>query len=189
MTIARLHPARAGFTLVELLVALMIAGLVVLTVERLFAATIEQSRRIGRARLELDRRENAMRWLADAIGSLDVGRDEPGPFVGAKDGLEFSTRLLTPYGWHEEERVGLRQEGSRLVARLRSGREVLLADSVAGAEFDYLVERGEAAPWLQGWTSSVNPPLAVRVRLYWAPDRAGEPQRADTTLFIVGSRG
>lgn len=154
MTAARLHHARSGFTLVELMVALMIAGLVVLTVERLFAATIEQSRRIGRARRELDRRENAMRWLADAIGSLDVGRDEPGPFVGAKNDIEFSTRMLTAYGWHEAERVAVRQEGSRLVARLRGGREVLLADSMAGAEFDYLVERGEAAPWLQGPTLS-----------------------------------
>ena len=180
---------RLGFTLIELMVALAIAGLVVFTVHRLFAATIEQSKRVVKARVELDRQENATRWLSAAIASLDVGKDEPGPFVGVSDALEFSTWLLGPYGWHEADRITVRRDGTRLVGRLRGGREILLADSVAAAEFDYLIEGGEAAPWLQGWTSSVNPPLAVRLRLYRTPDRTGGPERADTSLFLVGARG
>ena len=181
--------ARGGFTLIELLVVLAIAGLIVLTAHRVLSATVDQSRRVIRARTQLDQEENATRWLGEAIASLDVGKDDPGPFVGTTGEIRFSTRLLTPYGWHEVDRVTLRQEGDRLVARLASGAEVQLADSIAAVEFDYLVEHGEAAPWLVGWTSSVNPPLAVRVRLRRVAESPAAPERVDTTLLIVGSRG
>lgn len=178
-----------GFTMVELLVALAIAGLLALTAHGLFAAAIEQARRVAGARSGLDRRENAGRWLAQAVESLGVGKDDPGPFIGTRDALEFSTRLPAPYGWHEENRVSIRQEDDRLVGRLVSGAEIVLADSIAAVEFDYLVERGESAPWLGGWTSSVNPPLAIRVRVRRAQTRPGDSERVDTSLFVIGGRG
>lgn len=183
------HREPRGFTMVELLVALVIAGLLALTAHGLFSAAVEQARRVTSARAGLDRRENAGRWLAQAVESLDVGKDDPGPFIGANDALEFSTRLPAPYGWHEPNRVSIRQEGGRLVCRLVSGAEIVLADSITAVEFDYLVERGETAPWLGGWTSSVNPPLAIRLRVRRAQTRPGDSERVDTSLFVVGGRG
>jgi prepilin-type N-terminal cleavage/methylation domain-containing protein len=178
-----------GFTLIELLAALAVAGLVVLTVHRLFGATIDQSRRLTLARADLDRGENAARWLADAVASIEVGKEEPGPFIGTTSGFEFTTWLRTPYGWHEADRVSVSREDHRLVARRLSGGVIVLADSVAAADFDYLLEWGAAAPWLLTWTSSVNPPLAIRVRVRRFTTAIGAAERADTTLFLVGSRG
>jgi prepilin-type N-terminal cleavage/methylation domain-containing protein len=178
---------RAGFTLVELLVAIAIGGLVVLTVHRLFGTSTDHARRLDAHRQGFERAANARRWLADAFGSLDVGQGEPGPFLGGSNGVEFSTWLLTGRGWHEAERVGLAVRDGRLIARLRGG-EVVLADSVASAEFEYLVEYGESAPWLPGWRSVANAPLAVRIRLERASARAGGTT-VDTLLFVIGARG
>jgi prepilin-type N-terminal cleavage/methylation domain-containing protein len=178
---------RAGFTLVELLVAIAIGGLVVLTVHRLFGASTDHARRLDAHRQRFERAANARRWLADAFGSLDLGQGEPGPFLGGSNGVEFSTRLLTGRGCHEAERVGIAVRDGWLVARLRGG-EVLLADSLASAQFDYLVEYGESAPWLPGWRSVVNAPLAVRIRLEHASMAAGEAA-VDTLLFVIGARG
>ena len=178
-----------GFTLVELLVALVIAGLLVLTIHGLFAALVDQARRLVRARTQLDQQENAPRWLSEAVASLDIGQDEPGPFVGTPGEMEFSCWLLTPNGWHEPTRVTVRVVNRRLLAALSGGEVIALADSVTGAEFDYLVESGETAPWLRRWSSSVNPPLAVRLRVRRLRDQADLTERVDTTLLVVGRRG
>ena len=70
----------------------------------------------------------------------------------------------------------------RLIARLATGESILLADSVTGVEFDYLLEPGAQATWVREWLSPVSAPLAARVRL-------SMPARVDTLLFVVGSRG
>ncbi len=178
-----------GFTLLEIIVALAIAGLLVLAVHGLFGVAIEQSRRIERARSEFDRRENAMRWLTEAFASVDVGRVEPGPFVGNPDDAEFTCRPLTGSGWHEPTRVTLRLVNRELLAGLPDGHAITLADSIGGVELDYLIESGETAPWLRRWASEVNAPLAVRLRLRRLTNGLDASAVVDTSVFVIGRRG
>ena len=178
-----------GFTLLEIIVALAIAGLLLLAVHGLFGVAIEQARRIERARSEFDRRENAIRWLAEAFASADVGRVEPGPFIGNPGDAEFTCRPLTGSGWHEPTRVTLRVANHELLAGLPDGQAITLADGVGGVELDYLIESGETAPWLRRWASEVNAPLAVRLRLRRLANRNGGPAVVDTTVFVIGRRG
>src|SRR5206468_1266011 len=62
-----------GFTLIEILVALAIAGIVVLMAHSLFATAGAAGRALREARTALDREVNARRWLAATFLSLDVG--------------------------------------------------------------------------------------------------------------------
>lgn len=176
------HRVRAGFTLVEVIVALALAGLVVLIAHRLFGAVADGVSRLSDARATVDRVANARRWLADAFGSLDVGTPQSGGFLGRLNHVEFGTWLLGSEGWFERRRVTLYADRGALLARLGGADTLALGDSVAALEFDYLLEPGANAVWVREWISPVSAPLAVRVRI-------AHGERTDTLLFIVGPRG
>lgn len=179
-----------GFTLIEVLVALAIAGIVVLFAHRLFAAAGDAGRALRDARTALDRDANARRWLAATFVSLEVGLDSVGGFAGRPGHMEFSTWQLTADGWFERRRVALGLTEDRLVADLRPGVALILADSVASVTFDYLLEPGAESRWVREWVSPVSAPIAVRMRI----GRPGNGKRetgnvVDTLLFLVKERG
>jgi prepilin-type N-terminal cleavage/methylation domain-containing protein len=172
---------RIGFTLLELLVALTVAGVVVLLAHRVFAASGEAGRRLAAARQALDREANARRLLRATFESLDVG-DGAGSFQGRATRVEFSAWVQTAGGWLERRRLVLAHTGSQLELRGLTWGSVALADSVTGLSLDYLLEPGAGAAWMREWVSPLSAPVAVRVRIA----RAGV---VDTMLLVVGPRG
>ncbi len=184
-----LVPSGSGFTLVELMVALAIAGLVVLTAHRLFAAAGDAGRTLRAAREALDRQSNARRWLAATFLSLDVGSDSAGSFEGRPDHVVFSAWELTSDGWFERRRVSLDKAGHRLVAQALPGEPIVLADSIASLDFDYLLEPGAESRWVRVWVSPVSAPLAVRMRVERPGKGEGESAVTDTILFLIKERG
>jgi prepilin-type N-terminal cleavage/methylation domain-containing protein len=180
----------AGFTLIEVVVALTIGALVVLVANQLFAAVAERGRTLITARTTLDRAANARRWLAAAFLSLDVGTDGAGGFDGRPDHTGFFTWLLTADGWFERQQVTLSADQGYLRAAITPGTPIALVDSVTAVEFDYLLEPGAESRWVREWVSPVSAPLAVRMRIA----RAGCEMRADqcvvdTLLFLIKERG
>src|SRR5205823_1519703 len=151
---------KPGFTLVDLMVALAIAGLVVLTAHRLFAAAGDAGNTLRAAREALDRQSNARRWLSATFLSLDVGTDSAGSFEGRPDHVVFSAWELMPDGWFERRRVSLGKAGQHLVAQALPGEPMVLADSIASLDFDYLLEPGAESRWVREWISPVSAPLA-----------------------------
>lgn len=89
--------SRAGFTLIELVVALLIVGVVVTVTHQLFALVIDGARTIEVSRSTLDGEANANRWLSGAWLSLEVGADA-GAFEGHRDHVEFTTWTMVPGG-------------------------------------------------------------------------------------------
>lgn len=173
---------RRGFTLIEMLLALSLGGLVLLVAHRLFAGVTDGTRRLDEARVALDRMSNARRWLVEAFGSLDVGSNGAGGFTGRPEQVEFASWSLDARGRHQRGRVSLLVEGELLVARASAGEPIALVDSVQGLAFDYLLEPGAQTRWVREWLSSVSAPVAVRLRV----SRHGG---IDTLLLLVGSRG
>ena len=167
-----------GFTLVEVVVALAIGGLVILMAHRLFTGVTDGVQRLGAARTSLDRAMNARRYLTEAFGSLAIGQSGDGPFAGHPDGVVFDTWQWTPEGWHTRQHLDLSVRHQRLVAG-----DVVLADSVAALACDYLLEPGENTRWVREWISPLSAPLAVRVRI------AHLSGVVDTLLLVVASRG
>src|SRR2546428_679245 len=84
----------AGFTLIEMLVALTIGAVVVLLAHELFGAVAERGRTLTVARTALDRSANARSWLDATFLSLDVGTEGAGGFDGRRDHVVFTTWLL-----------------------------------------------------------------------------------------------
>jgi prepilin-type N-terminal cleavage/methylation domain-containing protein len=176
--------SRGGFTLIELVVALLIVGMVVLLTHQLFTVVVQGAQTIVERRQALDREANARRWLEGAWLSLDVG-EQAGGFEGHRDHVEFATWTLVPGGWFERERVRLDVTGHRFVARSGS-RALVLSDSVEEVAFDYLLTPGETSQWVQEWMSPSSAPLAVRLRVLKSGCRGA---CADTLLFLIGPRG
>jgi len=178
---------RSGFTLIEVIIALSLAAMVVLLAHRVFASVVEGSQRVREARTRLDREANAGRWLTAAFGSLTVGT-VGGSFDGEPARVSFSAWLPVASGGFAPSRVALGLEEGRLVARLDQGDSVVLADSVASATFDYLLEPGANERWVGEWISPVSAPVAVRLR-FKRELPVGNVEAADTLLLLVGPRG
>jgi prepilin-type N-terminal cleavage/methylation domain-containing protein len=174
---------RRGFTLVELLLALAIGGLVVLLAHETFSGVSNEGRALLQARQSLDREANARRWLAATFRSLDVGIENAAGFDGHPDRVAFTAWELVPDGWLEPRRIILEQEGQRLIARTTHADVILLRDSVAAVALEYLLDLGSDAPWVQQWISPVSAPLAVRMRI------RGHAGVVDTLVLVIGPRG
>jgi prepilin-type N-terminal cleavage/methylation domain-containing protein len=173
---------RRGFTLIEIVVALTVSGVVVLLAQAVFSAVTDAGREVRVARLALDREANARRWLQAALLSLDVGSDSAaGSFEGRPDRVGFSTWMETPSGWFRRERVTLGRSHDAFVATMYAD-TVVLADSVVAVAFDYLLEPGENTKWAREWISPVSAPLAVRIRVT-------RRTAVDTLLLLIKERG
>ncbi len=175
----------SGFTLIEVLVALTITGVVALLAHRLASVTVDSARLLGASRAVQDRRENARRWLRTAFISLEAG-GSAGGFEGHVDRVSFTSWQQQPDGWALAERLTIQLgRGQVLVAR-PSGEPVVLADSAVALAFDYLLEPGANTRWVREWHSPLSAPLAVRLRL---TRRENGMERADTLLLLIKERG
>jgi len=170
----------AGFTLIEVLVALTIASVVVLTARQMFAGVADGAKAVATERQSLDRSSNARRWLKASFLSL-----EP-PFEGRTSQVSFTAWELTAGGGSVPQPVELTHDGTRLLAR--HGNDVLpLASNVTDLAFDYLLEPGADTKWVREWISPVSAPVAIRMRV--AGCGRGDAGCVDTLLFLIKERG
>lgn len=169
-----------GFTLIEVLVALTIAGIVVLAAHQLFTGAADGAQAVATEREALDRDSNARRWLKATLLSA-----EP-PFEGRANKISFTSWQLTSGGWFEPHPIEVTHQGTRLVARHAGQQQLSLADNVTDIAFEYLLEPGAESQWMREWISPVSAPLAIRVRLGRGTREGG---RVDTLLFQVKERG
>jgi prepilin-type N-terminal cleavage/methylation domain-containing protein len=173
-----------GFTLVEVMIALLLASAVAFTAHGVFGALTEAARRSTEHRYRLDLEFNGRRMLAELLGSA-TNADGVG-FVGQPEHLTFSAWHRSADGTWQVSRVSLGMGSGSLVASgLPFGPALMLRD-VQGLELDYLVDFGADAPWVREWDYPVSLPLAVRARVW---RRSAGVERVDTLLIPVGQRG
>jgi prepilin-type N-terminal cleavage/methylation domain-containing protein len=173
-------PTCRGFTLVEVLIALVIGGMVVLMSHQLFASVIDGTRVLDSTRARLEEEELSGRWLRAAFHALEAG-DKAGGFEGRPDNVRFTTWVLQPGGWMERRTIRLALRDSALVATSDEATAILRRNT-GGMELDYLLEPGADSRWVREWVSPVSVPLAVRIRLQ-------VNGKMDTLLCLVGGRG
>jgi prepilin-type N-terminal cleavage/methylation domain-containing protein len=174
-----LSRCRTGFTLVEMIVAIALTGIVAGGAHHVVAGLIDGAERARRHRAEIDAETNGRVWLSSAVRSLDV---QHGGFDGVADSMRFAAWLPTPSGWMERRQVVVALESDTLWLRT-SDRAVPLRGGIQAVGIDYLLEPGLDAVFVKNWSSPVSAPLAVRMRLAMATGQA------DTLLLIVGDRG
>lgn len=172
---------RRGFTLIEVIVALALTGLVVTLASALLAGLLNANGTLVHARDATNASEVARAWLLEACHGVDVGAKGDLPFTGTDHEAGFTARLLGPDGSVAPAPVALATSPNEVLMSVPAGTFVV-ADSITSASFDYLVGGGGDGAFLQGWNSPASAPLAIRI--IWA--RGGA---TDTLLCPIGARG
>jgi prepilin-type N-terminal cleavage/methylation domain-containing protein len=172
---------RAGFSLLELLVALVVTGAITLIGFGALGHLAMESRAGDEHRQilgDFNARAAVREWIVAAYADSDGTRFEgvPGMTDGIQDDmLRFVTRRATPFNAGPTEivlRTDLTSGGSgAVVADLRSlwdGRTETLAvvHGARGMSIRYLQRGDSTAMWLDGWNSAATPPAAVRILIH-----------------------
>ena len=182
---------RGGFTLIEVVTALAVAGMVVAGAYGILLSVTASRDRVARERERtlpaVAAREALAAWLAGAA-TLDGG----GPFRGldlrggslpadevafaVTDGGELYPGPRRIRLWVER---GVPRRG--LLAEIRplrgAGADTLqVAPGAAGLNVIYRQRAGGVERWVDGWDSAAELPEAVELRLLPAPERAADPR-------------
>lgn len=170
---------RRGATLIELIAALALVGMVLL----LGAAALD-ALSSGRDRLLVssDRADSVAtgeRLLRDLLARVEAGPGDE--FAGDGERVTATTRCDAAAGWQRTCRISLHTgiesvSGVLVTAVLpRSGRLPVLVGR-GTATFGYLEDHADGARWTRGWASSIRPPVAIAVI-----------SGSDTLFFPVGA--
>lgn len=175
---------RAGFTLVELMAALMIGGLVLAAASRFLSVLSDGRMRLiesdGRSLTALD--PAAYRWLRRAFESLEAGTEARSGFTGDSTRVEFTARIPDGRGVTRRRRIRLTTEGGSLVHAVDGSPGAPLATGLLACGFRF-VQGPAFGPRMTGWYSPSTAPVAVELVLI---RRTGS---LDTLLFTIGGRG
>jgi prepilin-type N-terminal cleavage/methylation domain-containing protein len=175
------RPERRGLTLLELLVALAIAGTAMLGGVMLLDQIRDSARRITvesrRNALEMNGERLLRRLLMDARQTSDTA----GRFRGDERNASYLAMCDTPGGWPEQCRVLLSiassGDSSTVVAETARGARFTVRRTAGHALFRYLDRKQTAdSAWLQQWMMSIALPAAFAL-----------VTPSDTTVFPLGS--
>ena len=160
-------------TLVELLAAIAIAGLVLLSAILLLNGVMDTSKRVVADADSATSTATARASLRDVLAGAFATFDTLQRFDATDQTVSLSTRCPSPGGWFTPCRATLVVDGGRLRVRLGDGAWEPLAryDHDASLRF-YSADR---RVWVAAWSSS-----AV------VPDAIGVVMARDTAVYTVG---
>jgi prepilin-type N-terminal cleavage/methylation domain-containing protein len=178
---------RTGFTLLEVLVAVMIAAALLLSADVVFEQMADSRSSTARAAMDRDRMQNATAAMRSWVRQIDVSpghgpTSSPRSFVG--DGIEskFTSWCVAPGGWERECDVSLRAvaDSNRIgvVALSSTGDSATLLVRDSTVALRYLIDAADGGRWVNSWPQGPTVPLAI-----------GIVSRSDTIVFRVGARG
>lgn len=170
---------RVGMTIIELLVAVMLLGLLMLTGVALVDGLTDASQRLVAAQRQADRLAVSQRLLRAVALDADPGVAPGALFQGDSTHLRFGSWCPTPRGTREACLVQVRIDSSawlaiptltlRIESAARPKRLLYLADARAGGR------------WEPAWAESQSPPVAIGIV-------HADATRLDTLLLRVGVR-
>jgi prepilin-type N-terminal cleavage/methylation domain-containing protein len=173
---------RAGFTLVEVLVALSIAGMLLVGARALLTQLVDGAARIGEASVGADRDANAERFLRALLLQVEANDGESIRFIGDERAARFVSWCTVPAGWQERCTATLGvvpvENGIALTVLLHGGEMIVVRRGARSGELRYLYSAGEGGTWLPTWRSVITTPLAVGILL-----------DGDTLVLRIGERG
>jgi prepilin-type N-terminal cleavage/methylation domain-containing protein len=175
---------RAGFTLVEVMVALVVMGVVLVGARGMLGQIADDADRIGAAAREADRESNADALLRSIAGRLEVSPvvGQVVRFEGEPQGTRFHSWCEVPDGWLEACQVSLgfiELEGAPALAmRLSTGETVPLRRGFRKGEILYLRDAASGGAWVKSWGATITAPLAFGIVV-----------DGDTSIIRIGERG
>lgn len=171
-----------GFTLIEVMVALAISGIVLLGARALLTQLADHTDRIVQAASEADREANADRLLRALVGRIDASTGEARTFSGDERAARFTTWCDVPAGWQEQCGVRLEiipiENSQALTVHFSGGEAIVLRKGFRLGALRYLSNPGGGGIWLRSWKSTIATPLALGIFL-----------DSDTMIVRIGERG
>ena len=184
MTAPAPRPRRAGFTLVEVMVAVVVIGVVLVGARAMLGQVADAAARIAAAAEAADREANAEGLLRAMAARLELPREPEREvaFEGTPRGARFHSWCEVPDGWLERCRASLGfielEDGPALALRLSTGELVPLRRGFRSGEILYLREAGNGGVWMKEWGASIAAPLAFGIVI-----------DGDTSIVRIGERG
>jgi prepilin-type N-terminal cleavage/methylation domain-containing protein len=172
-----------GFTLIELVVAITLSGVVLLGARALWESLAISVDRL-RTQATADARDaNGERLLRSLVGRLEIGTDQSHEFAGDEQHVRFTTWCDMPAGWQErcDAAIGIEPDSAaelRLVARLSTGEVITLQRGFSAGVLRYLNDPAGGGVWFRIWGHGITAPLAI-----------GVITDGDTTIVRIGERG
>ncbi len=177
---------RSGFTLIEVLVALIVGAIVLLGAHQILAILTDQSHALTSRAAHTDRDANGERLLRSLVGQLELGSPGTAPFSGSPDTVRFSSWCDVPSGWLERCAVTLSfaadSDHEMLRAQLNANRPIDLVHGFRRGTFRYLESAAAGGQWFQTWGTGITAPLGIGIVLL----RNGA---VDTMIVRIGPRG
>jgi prepilin-type N-terminal cleavage/methylation domain-containing protein len=172
---------RDGFTIMEVLVALALSTLVLLSAREILEALGRHAQGVVRVARVVDGHANAEAEVHQVVRDLVVPREAVPSVTGNEDSTAFRSYCFSHLGWQEQCDVQLVVEraGARYRVNLHQKAEepIVLGDDLRLAGIRYLVAANAGGQWTSHWESTLMVPQAIGVIL----DR-------DTLVLRVGER-
>jgi prepilin-type N-terminal cleavage/methylation domain-containing protein len=175
-------PARGGFTLIEVVVALSLSAMLLLGARALFEQLGGHAEAMVEAAAAADHDANGDAVVRSLVGAAETSPDPARPFDGTADGARFHSWCESPAGWLERCHVTLgfvhAGEAPVLAVATDGGAPIALRRGFREGRLIYLRDAANGGAWTRGWSSTVQPPLAVGVVI-----------DGDTAILRIGERG
>jgi prepilin-type N-terminal cleavage/methylation domain-containing protein len=172
----------SGFTLIEVMVALVVSAIVLLGARAMLGAVGDAAARVSAEGARLDMNANAEHALRALVRNLDLGFANEAVFAGDARQVTFVSWCDTPSGWQERCRIAIaiekREGGDALVVRAARGDAIVVRDSVRNGSLRYLTTVYGGGEWIRTWGAGITAPLAIGIIL-----------DADTLIVPIGERG
>ncbi len=164
----------SGFSLIELVVALLLLGMIALAAQSGLHFGIQVWRRSDVTISTIDRMWTAQSVLREVLSSIEPRfKGEYPTFSGQSNVLSFDADPPNAFARYGIAHVTLsvRGQGSHefleiSMAGLRSSspkKQAILATDLSDMRFEYLDTTDRSATWLSSWQDRTNWPVAVRV--------------------------
>ena len=171
-----------GFTLIEVVVALVVSAIVMLGARAMLGEVGDDAHRIATETARLDAEANGERTMRALVRQLDLSSGEGSQFAGDPRQVTFASWCEVASGWRERCAVTLTMEPlagkSALVIRTSKGVALVVRDRIGTGELRYLTTVTGGGEWIRVWGAGITAPLAIGVIL----DR-------DTLIVPIGERG
>jgi prepilin-type N-terminal cleavage/methylation domain-containing protein len=172
---------RRGFTLVELVAALCLSGLVLLGAQALLSQLGESGERFAHEAADADARANGVRVLRSLVRHAERGLDSADRFTGDAVSARFTSSCLNAAGslepCHVRLVVGAVGDTATLTAVVSASDTLLLWTRRNMAALRYYDAGRREDPWLAEWPASVAVPAAIAIVL-----------STDTVVLRAGGR-
>jgi prepilin-type N-terminal cleavage/methylation domain-containing protein len=182
--------SRAGFTLLEVMVALVVGAIVILGARALLDGLSLHAGRVQTLARAADADANLEHVLRTAVARGGIASDSAARFDGTPDRARFATWCDMPGGWQEPCDVQLAAErepaGSQfsVVLTLGAADAMRVSEHLDAASLRYLASASGGGQWVERWEQAITPPLAIGLIT-----RAAGAARPDTMILRLGERG